>query len=470
MQYYLTNSAAAYKAGISPVKRLFRVASGQYAGRVVILLQTSASEVKLSYSDYPYSVWSSLATVVSDSADYPFDAFMSESGHIYVAYTLGTANDLVLRKLAFSEGNWSAGSLNTIYDGDDNYFPSINAEPGGRLWVSWSRLSGGQYYINAKYSDDDGVTWPTGPTSPGTTLTSGGDSAYSKIIDRDSYNYCIYTLGATKLAYRKKHFNITLWDSEESIATGTGLDSNFDAAISQDERIGVIFDDAKIRYREYDGSAWGALLDVDSDGGEYPQIRFINNVPYLIYLSNFGSGQKKILYSRRESVNFSTPAALDARKTTFSKALCYRAVSGSYNDLTTAASNSTTADIYHSDSGVMLKDIGDSLYLGLDEKFHYLKIILSTIGSGGAVSWQYFNGQEWVSFAPCGGNYNLTAADKELLLWNDYNSIPSNWQKIFVDGIEKLWIRSVVLSPFTTGPIGAQITSISNIAAIALME
>lgn len=470
MQYHLTNSTATYKAGISTVKRLFRIASGQYAGRVVVLLQTSASEVKLSYCDYQYSAWSAPAIVISDIADYPFDAIMSESGHIYVVYSLGTTNDLVLRKLTFSEGSWSAGSMNTIYNGDDNYFPSINAEPSGRLWVSWSRLSGGQYYINAKYSDDDGVTWPTGPTSPGTTLTSGGDSAYSKIIARDSYNYCVYALGATKLAYRKKHFSITLWDSEEAIATGTGLDSNFDAAVSEDERIGVIFDDDKIRYREYDGSAWGTILDVDGNGGEFPQIRFINNVPYLIYLSSFGSGQKKILYSRRASGDFSAPAVLDRRKTVFSRVYCYRAVSGGYSDLTAAAGNSNAADIYHSDSGVIFKDIGDSLYLGLDEKFHYLKIILSTISSGGTVSWQYFNGQEWVSFAPSGGNYNFTAADKELLLWDDYNSIPSNWQKLSVNGIEKLWIRAVVLSPFTTGPIGTQITSISNIAAMALME
>jgi len=470
MQYHLENSSAAYEAGISPGKRIFKVSSGQFAGRVAALYQVSPSEIKLSYSDYPYSLWSTPTTVINDSADFPFDAIMSESGYIYIVYTLGSSNDLVLRKLTFSGGSWTIGALNTIYNGDDNYFPSINAEPGGRIWVSWSRLSGGQYYINAKYSDDDGVTWPTGPTSPGTTLSAAADLAYSKLVDRGSYNYCIYTLGTTKLAYRKKHFNITLWDAEEAIANGINLDHNFDAAVSQDERIGVIFDDNKIRYREYDGSVWGSLIDIDSSSGYFPQIKFAKNIPYLIYLSDFGTGQKRILYSCRESDSFSTPEVLDSRKAPLSKVFCYRAISGNFDDLTTAAESSATSDIYHSDSGAMLEDLGDTIYFGHDQKFNYLKLILGSSGSGGAVSWQYFNGQEWIAFSPSGGIFDFSTSEKELLLWDDYGSIPPDWQKKTINGVELLWIRAIVSSPFTIAPVGTQITAISNISAIVLME
>jgi hypothetical protein len=470
MQNHLTNSTAAFKAGIGTSKRIFKVTSGQYAGRIVILIQTSPSEIKLSFSDYPYISWSSPALIINDSADYPFDAVMNEEGNIYVAYTLASTNDLVSCKLTYSSGSWTAGSSCTVYNGDDNYYPSISHEPDGRLWVSWSRYSLGLYYINAKFSDDEGINWSGGPASAGTTLTSGGNSGYSKIIIRNSYVYCIYSHDGTKLAYRKKHFNITLWDSEETIAAGSGYDHNLSAAVSQDGKIGVVYDDGKIRFRENDGSSWGALLDIDSGGGDYPQIKYINNIPYLIYLSNFAAGQKKILFTRRDSSYFSTPTALDSRKNSFSKVFCYHSTSGSYQDLTAAAGNSATADIYHSGSGVMLKDSGDSIYFGLDEKFHYLKTLLATIGSGGSISWQYYNGQEWVSFVPSGGNYNFTAADKELLLWDDYSSIPSDWQKKVVNGVEKLWIKAVVSTPYTTGPTGSQITSISNISALILME
>jgi hypothetical protein len=470
MQNFIANSSATYKAGIAASKRIFRVASGHHAGRIAVLMQTSASEICLSFSDYPYTAWSSPALMINDGADYVFDAFMSAAGHIYVAYTSATENNLVIRKLIFSDGNWSPGALNTIYDGDDNYFPSINVEPNGRIWASWSRFSSGQYYINVKFSDDDGVNWPSGSSSAGTTLSAGHSSAWSKIIIRDMYVYCVYSVGGAAIACRKKHFYNTLWDSEETLASGGGYDHDFDVAVSGDGKLGVVFDDGKIRFREFDGSSWGTLLDIDNDGGQFPQIKYVDNIPYLIYIAVFGSGQNKILYTRRESGYFSTPALLDRGKAPLSKVLLYRAATGDYIDRTSAAASEAVSDIYRADSAAMVKDVGDAIYLGLDAKFHYLKIILGTIGFGGGVNWQYFNGQEWATFVPPNGNYNFTAADKELLLWNDYNSVPSDWQKKTVCNSEKLWLRAVVCAPYSTAPIGSQITSISNLSAISIME
>jgi hypothetical protein len=234
MQNHLLDSTASYKSGIGPNQRLFRVPSGEYAGRIVVLLAVSSSEIKIAYSDYPFAGWNEPTAIISDGADYPFDAVMDGDGNIYLCYTFGSNHDLVIRKLSFFGGLWSAGSLNTIYNGDDNYFPSLAIESNGRLWVSYSRLSGGVYYINAKYSDDWGVTWNLGISSPGTTLSSSGGSAYSKMAVRESYIYCIYEIGGTKLAYRRKHFNISTWDTEIELAGGSGLDYHFDVAVSAD--------------------------------------------------------------------------------------------------------------------------------------------------------------------------------------------------------------------------------------------
>jgi len=88
MQKYLTDSSATFKAGISSSKRIFKVTSGQYAGRIVILAQTSPTDIKLTHADYPYSEWSSLSNIVGDSVDFPFDAVMDENNNIYLAYTL----------------------------------------------------------------------------------------------------------------------------------------------------------------------------------------------------------------------------------------------------------------------------------------------------------------------------------------------------------------------------------------------
>jgi hypothetical protein len=470
MQNHLIDSSAASRSGIGPNKRIFKVPSGEYVGRMVILLQTSPMEIKLSFSDPPYASWSTPVLMVSDSADFPFDAAMADSGNIYLVYTLGTGSDLVIRELTFNGGGWTIGSLSTIYDGDDNYYPSINIEPPDRLWVSWSRLVSGDYYVNVKFSDDWGVNWPNGLSSAGTTLSGAGEAAYSKVLIRESHVYIVYVLGSIKLAFRKKHFSAALWESEENIAMGSGYDQNFDAAVSQDGKIGVVFDDGKIKFREFNGNIWGALAEINSNGGSFPQIRYINNCPYLIYLSTFGVGQNRILYTRRLTESFSVPAVLDSRKSSLSKVICYHATSGSYKDLTSAAASDTAGDIFHSDSGVIFIDAGDAFYLGAEEKFNYLKIFLSTAGVGGTVVWQYFNGQEWINFVPFGGSYDFTTAGKELLLWDDYDGLPSDWQRKIVNAADKFWIRVLVVSPFGSGPIGTQITSITNVGAVVLLE
>lgn len=470
MQNHLGNSSAAYKAGISPDKRVFKVFSGQYAGRMVVLAQTSPSEISLAYSDYPYVDWTQLLTVLNDSADYPFDAVMDEAGNIYLVYTLGSNNDLVVRKLTITVASWVVGDLHTIYNGDDNFFPSITIHPPDSLWVTWSRLSLGLYYIDAKRSDDWGENWGTGPSSYGSELSSGASSAYSKILTLGSYIYAVYTLDGTKISYRRKHRNITLWEDEADISTGTGFDDNFDAAVSDDDRLSVVFNDGRIRYREFDGIRWGGIVDVDDNAGTFPQVKFYDNCPYLVYLSEFGTRQNRILYSRKQGNSFSTPHILDPCKSVFDRVLCYNSIVANYSDLTTAAGNDTTGDIYHSDSSVIFKETGDALYLGMQVKFHYLKIILSTAGSGGTLSWQYHNGSQWISFQPSGGGYYFNAPDRELLLWDDYSSIPPDWQKYIVEENNLFWIRIVVASSFDIGPVGTQITSISNVQSLILME
>ena len=111
MQKHLTDSTASYPGGISPGHRLLKIRYGTYAGRVALLLQSSASIIKLTYADYPYSTWSTPTTVINDADDFPFDALMDNDGNIFLAYTLVTSNDLVMRKLNFSAGNWRAKYL-----------------------------------------------------------------------------------------------------------------------------------------------------------------------------------------------------------------------------------------------------------------------------------------------------------------------------------------------------------------------
>jgi hypothetical protein len=290
------------------------------------------------------------------------------------------------------------------------------------------------------------------------------------MVIRESYLYCIYEVGGTKLTYRRKHCNVSAWDSEIELASGTNLDYHFDAAVSADSKIGVVFDDSALKFREYDGNLWSSLIEIDSDGGSFPQIRYFDNIPYIVYLSSFGSNQNEILYTCRSQNIFSPPEILDKRKNLLSKVLCYNASSGDYEDLTDAAGDGLTGDIYHSESGAIFKNVGDALYLGMDDKFNYLKIILSTAGSGGAVAYQYYNGQDWCGFAPSGGTFQFDVTDRELLLWNDYTGLPVDWQKKTIDNAEKFCVRIMVSTPYTTAPVGTSITAITNITGLLLME
>lgn len=470
MKKYLSNSDASYPLGIAAGKKLLKVQSGEYAGRRVALFQSGAGEIRLTYADYPYVDWSSPSSVISDGADSPFDAVIDSDGNIYLVYSLVATNNLVLRKLSLADGLWSVGSLNTIYEGDDNFYPSIIKEPSGRLWISWSRLAAGSYYINVKFSDDDGASWPNGSSSAGTSLTGAENSAFSKMILCNNYLYAIYTRGGVALAYCRKHFSAGTWETELLIASGSALDEHFDAAVSENGRIGILFDDNRVRFREYDGVIWSGIVEIDSGSGEFPQVAYSGNEPSLLYLSAYGSSQKRILFSRRSNNLFSNPAVLDRRKDALSRLLCYSSSSGTYQDLTAAAASDTTGDIFHTTTGAMLKESGDALYFGMDEKFNFLNLRLSQSGSGGGALWQYFDGADWQSFSPAGGLFDFSLSNKELLLWEDYLSIPLGWQKKTVNGAEKFWVRVVVNVPYATGPVGSQITSITEVQSFILAE
>jgi hypothetical protein len=471
MKKHLFNSTASSAAGICPAKRVFRVPSGTYAGRIAVLAQTSPTEIKLAYADYPYDDWIGPLNVINDAADRPFDAVMDEDGHIYVACIRQTSGDLVVRKLTFSSGGWSVGPAGTVYTGDENHYPSIVIQDQPRrLWVSWSRLSSGQYYVNAKYSDDDGQLWGTGPSSFGYELSDADSSACSRLIMMASYLYAFYTHGATKLSYRRKHINVSLWEDEETIVAGSGYDHNFDVAVSGDQHLGVVFCDPAVRYREFNGNTWSGIVDIDTDDAAFPQLQFIANDPVVAYLSGTNGAPKRILWSRKKESSFSVPEPLDTAASDFDSVFCYNSVSADFADLTAPAADSAAADVYHPDSMALIAQVGDALYLGMNAPFHYLKIILSTAAVGGNVSWQYFNGEQWIGFLPAGGQYAFGDNDKELLLWDDYDAVPSDWQKNVVADRNLFWIRVVVAAPFATPPVGSRLTAVSNVESLVLME
>lgn len=465
MQKKITETTGSYGLGMPPGRKLLRVSSGQYAGRLVAIMQTSSGEIKYSYADRPYTSWSSLTVIATAAADQPCDCVMDNDGHIHVVYSENSTEYLVTRKLTFSGGTWSVGSKVTVYNGYPSRYPSLAIETGGKLWVSWTRIDGGVRYAHAKSSTDGGATWGSGPSDSGDALTAGASSAYSKVLVGPNDIHVVYTNGGLNLSIRSQPIAGGNWTGEYNIATGTTFDQHFDAAISSDGSLGVVFDHGQLKYREHNGVSWGSVVTLDSDGGDFPQLLFSDGVPAIVYLSSLASDQVLVKCTTRATGSFSSPAVLDERAKQFDSVTLYDASAASYADLTNAAGSSSTADIYHPNSSVLIKDSGDIIYLGMDQRFRYVKFLLSTAGSGGTVVYSYWDGSNWKAFTPTGGSFNLDSTDKNLLLWDDYVSMPGDWQKKLVNGQTRFWLKIEVDSAFTTGPIGSQITAASDLQA-----
>ena len=131
---------------------------------------------------------------------------------------------------------------------------------------------------------------------------------------------------------------------------------------------------------------------------------------------------------------------------------------------------SASADVFHSNTSALLKDKDDAIYFGMSERFYYLKALLSTVGTGGTLVWQYFDGSSWITFTPSGGVYDLTASDKELLLWNDLDSTPQAWERNTVNGSNLYFVRTLVGTAFSVAPVGTQLSAIANSKALITEE
>ncbi|MEW5795789.1 MAG: hypothetical protein AB1772_05460 [Candidatus Zixiibacteriota bacterium] len=464
MQKKITDTTATYGLGYTPQAKLFKVGSGVYVGRRVALMQTSPGEIKLAWSDAPASGWSSLMTVASDAADGTFDAHMTANGDIHVVYGEQSTNYLVTRKLTFANGVWSAGAKVTVYNGAPAFDPSLAIEPGGKLWVSYSRFISPTRWIYVKSSTDGGAVWGSGVSDAGTQISNGSMFAWSRVAVDNNSLHVVYHDQDTALSVRSLPLAGGSWSSQYNIATGSGFSSSFDVGIGADGRMGVAWCRDQLYYREFDGSNWGAIAVVETQPCSCPQMLFESNVPAIVFLSEIGNEARYARHSDRRTGSFGAAKTLDGRSAPFDSVVLYDASSASYEDLAAQAISAAAADVYHSASGCLVKDAGDILYLGMNERFRVARMLLSTIGAGGSVQVSYWNGANWEAFTPANGSVGFGSSVVDILLWGDYSDVPDDWQKRLVNSQSRYWIKIEAISGYTSGPVATQISAGSEIA------
>ena len=173
-------------------------------------------------------------------------------------------------------------------------------------------------------------------------------------------------------------------------------------------------------------------------------------------------------FATRTTGVFSVPAGLDTRAGSFAKVLIYDTNAASYHDATSASANDTVGDVYHPSSGALVSEDGDCVYFGMPRRFRLIHMTLATAGSGGGVSYSYWDGTAWKSFDPAGGTCELDSTDRTLLLWPDYHNIPGDWQQSVVDGSRLFWVKAEVTSGFTTPPVGTRLDALGSLTAWAV--
>ena len=476
MHKLIATSAATRPTGSPPQRKLFRVPSGIFKGRLAALYMDSATGISLVYSDYPHQSWSSPQQIISDSLDSPFSACMDDSCDIRIVYSDSSKN-IKFVKLTFAAGAWSAGSAVTVLNVDDNYNPCILKDGDGKLWcfiINHRTSVDSKYYVRTKSSDDDGQTWGTGGGDLGTQLSSGSnDICYVSACQISSRLYSVYTDERSNLKYRVYDLKLESWESEVAIHTGDYIDDDFDIAVSSDKKLGVTFSissDGRIYFKEFDGNSWSGLQEVEDVQSRSPQISYLNDIPNIFYAGLLGSNYYRVRHALKSGTSFLTADCIPSIGI-FDKVFVYDdSASSKFEDRTTAAADTSSGDVYHPESSAMLDGIGDCLYIGKQDKFYSATLILSVVGAGGQVAWEYFDGAQWIAFTPDGGAYHFDSADKLVYLWADGESIPSDWQIGTVNNYNAYWIRARVSVGFSSNPVGTQVMTAPKCDDLALVH
>jgi hypothetical protein len=476
MQKLIDTSGASRPTGSPPQRVLFRVPGGVFKGRLAALYMSSTTAIKLTCSDYPHENWSTPQTIVSNSCDSSFSAHMDNSGNIHLVYT-DSSKDIKYLEIYFAAGAWSAGSAVDVITVDDNYNPFFLIDGDENFWclfVNHNTSGDSKYYVRVKISEDKGSTWGTGPADTGTALSSGSDGiCYVAGVRIGSRLYAVYADGRSDLKYRVYDTQSEVWDTEYSIYSGDYIDDDFDLAASADGRLGVAFavsGENKIYFKEYDGSSWSGVQDVETVSSRSPQIAFFDTIAYIFYATNHGNDYYTLRKAKKSGSGFAVSDYAPAIGV-FDSVLVYdNSASTKYEDKTDEASSDTSGDVYHSESSALLDSLEDCLYLGKQNRFYCAAIVLSTAGAGGSVVWEYFDGDNWKQFAPESGGFNFDSSNKLVYLWDDSQSIPSDWQPAELNNYSAYWIRVRVTTAFSTKPVGTQIMAAARCDDLALVR
>ena len=159
----ITQTTVQQFPGTSVYRRIFRLSTDRL---VAIVLRGTYSPTGLCYqtSDDQGVTWSTATQIDSIASGYQYTCYLDTDNNIYIVY-VNASSYTVFRKLTYSAGTWTIGSVVTVVTSSGAYY-NIKKADNGTLYIVFNLSN-----IVTYYSINDGVSW-TATNPPSTNATS----------------------------------------------------------------------------------------------------------------------------------------------------------------------------------------------------------------------------------------------------------------------------------------------------------
>ncbi len=405
------------------------------------------------------------------------DVMMAPNNDIYVVHSkngdsVSAGADVGFLKLQYQplSDNWRVERSSVVYDANASTagYNGVVMRDGASLWAAYRYRSGSEFSIVVKHSPDNGFTWNDAITADLPGPDADETAVFAHFGNRLALIYYHQNLDF-KWRWRFDNDAPNLWQPSELIYHVTSAlpsKSAYSVVVDNQERIHLVFNSNGIRHTQFDGILWQNPIVLADQLGTYPSLLTDGNRLWAVWERSVGSSQDQIeskeYHPETASWDLLPRRLSDPSEAIPSAAWCYSAFYNSLSNVTTAAGNTKSGDVKHAVTTKMIQDYDDAVYIGQPMPFDYLRAQLSVGGIGGAVTWEYWNGTVWVSFAPQSGAYNF-AKSGSVQLWPNVATAPVDWQAASVGGSDFLYyVRARVTTPFSTPPVGTQLTSVKQ--------
>ena len=451
------------------------------------------------YSTDLGSTWTCGGQLSSDTTNLMYaDARVDSSDNIYVVYSVAAgsasaAYNVSYRRFTKGSGStWTMEAAQTVLDGitpatscatvDTGSYSYAVIEPEGstRLWLATRCFDGTNYQVSVFYSDGLGTapTWTqsvavvdtgkTGTTAYHTPTIVRYGSKIGVFFETQDNPYNLWW------SNRADSDDLSSWSAPSQVGTmavGSARARGLLSTVSTvSGNIFVISNDTagNVYYSSWNESSWSTRASLGTNIAQRGQLTITTdgtNV-WAIYGSTTGlssslSGSAKLVYKKGVYNSSSNTTTFDSTATAvipyhgiFDKVWTY--ISSSYSDVTTAAGNTTSADV------TMPSAAADIIYFGKTAKFDAISFDLSTLGIGGLVVWEYYNGSTWMPLTTyfAVSNNNFITGDG-YITFNPH----SDWAttQINSEATAYYYVRARVTTTYTTAPVGVQMAAIPQI-------